>query len=306
MKYPKLPLSFEAQADQLIARGLIAERAILVERLKAVNYYRLSGYLYPFREPDDSFKVGTTLEAVWRRYTFDRRLRLLFIDAIERIEVAVRTRLVCQLAHHELPEEPHLKGAFCYLSSRYFPGFSSNAEYLKWRSGLAIETQRAKSEAFVQHFKDKYGDHHDDLPIWAVCELMTFGSMFTMAKTVVPEVREQVAAEFGFPSEHFLSWLQALMILRNACAHHSRVWNRESGKPAMPHKNKFPLWRVEPQIPNTRTGYLLTICYHWLGKISTSSNWRERLFTLLDEFPEIPLEPMGLPEDWKNHPLWKS
>lgn len=305
MRYVKEPLSFEAQADQLIARGLIADRELLVERLQAVNYYRLSGYLYPFRKPDNRFAEGTTLDIVWRHYTFDRRLRLLLIDAIERIEVAVRTRLVYQLAHYQLEQEPELKGAFCYLSSRYFPGFSSNAEYLKWRTGLAVETQRAKSEGFVQHFKEKYGDHHDDLPIWEVCELMTFGAMFTMAKAVMPEVRESVAAEFGFPSEHFLSWLQALMILRNACAHHSRVWNRESGKPMMPHKNKFPLWRAEPRISNARTGFMLTICYHWLGKISTSSRWRERVISLFDEFPDVPLEPMGLPENWRNHPLWK-
>jgi hypothetical protein len=54
MKYSKPPLSFESQADLLIARGLVAYRTKLISRLEVVNYYRLSGYLYPFRNLDDS------------------------------------------------------------------------------------------------------------------------------------------------------------------------------------------------------------------------------------------------------------
>ena len=94
MEYKKSPLTFEQQADLLISRGLQADRAQLISSLKSVNYYRLTGYLYPFRMADDTFKPGTTLEMVWRRYSFDRRLRVLVMDAIERVEVAVRTQLV--------------------------------------------------------------------------------------------------------------------------------------------------------------------------------------------------------------------
>ncbi len=51
--------------------------------------------------------------------------------------------------------------------------------------------------------------------------------------------------------------------------------------------------------------YLLTICDYWLVLISPTSCWRDRLFALFDEFPDVPLNPMGLPVDWQNHPLWK-
>lgn len=88
MKYAKPPLTFEQQADQLIQRGLIADRGLLIERLSSVNYYRLSGYWFHRRLPDDSFKPGTTFAAVWDQYVFDRRLRLLVMDAVERIEIA--------------------------------------------------------------------------------------------------------------------------------------------------------------------------------------------------------------------------
>jgi len=89
MEYTKPSLTYEEQADLLISRGLLADRDILIATLQNVNYYRLSGYLYPFRNTDDSFLDGTTLNIVWRRYRLDRRLRFLLLDAIERVEVAL-------------------------------------------------------------------------------------------------------------------------------------------------------------------------------------------------------------------------
>lgn len=169
-----------------------------------------------------------------------------------------------------------------------------------------METDRAKSEKFVKRFRQKYGTEHPELPSWMVAELMSFGAMFTMAKNVVPVVQKKVADDYGFAVDHFISWLQALMVLRNACAHDDRIWNRESGKACKTQRNKFPLCHQNPLIPNDRTGYLLTICHYWVCLISPTTIWRERLIALFDEFPEIPLDSMGLPVDWRNHSLWKT
>lgn len=239
MKYEKEPLTYEEQADRLLGRGLIADRDELITRLAAVNYYRLSGYLYPFRQRDDSYSPGTTLNIVWLRYVFDRRLRVLILDAVERIEVAVRTKLVYYLSHHVPTGFTDPAGAFGYLNHRFLPGFKTASEFLKWRSKLAMETDRAKSEKFVQHFRTKYGAEHPELPGWMVAELMSFGAMFTLAKNVVPEVQKKVADDYGFSVDHFISWLHALMVLRNACAHHDRIWNRGSGKACKTQKNNF-------------------------------------------------------------------
>ncbi len=113
------------------------------------------------------------------------------------------------------------------------------------------------------------------------------------------------ALQHAADDQLFLSWLKALFALRNSCAHHARVWNRIFGvKPATPPPNKFPLWNTAPLIPNDRVGYQLTICRHWLGKITNTSAWRDGLFALFDDFPEISLADMGLPAGWRAHPLW--
>lgn len=68
MKYAKPPLTFEQQADLLLSHGMIGDRALIIERLGVVNYYRLSGYWFPFRNADESFQSDIAFETVWRRY----------------------------------------------------------------------------------------------------------------------------------------------------------------------------------------------------------------------------------------------
>jgi abortive infection bacteriophage resistance protein len=52
------------------------------------------------------------------------------------------------------------------------------------------------------------------------------------------------------------------------------------------------------------SGYALAICHFWLQRISSTSQWRIRLLRLFDEYPEVPLAKMGLPDDWREHPLF--
>ena len=83
MLYNKPPLSFDEQADRFFSRGILADKPTLVTRLQAVNYYRLSAYLYPYRQAgSDIFISGTTLDEVWRHYTFDRQLRIMVMDRV--------------------------------------------------------------------------------------------------------------------------------------------------------------------------------------------------------------------------------
>lgn len=324
MRYTKSALTVEQQADQLITRGLTANRDELIKRLKAVNYYRLSGYLYPFRQTDstgnrlDSFSSGTTLEMLWQRYNFDRRLRIILLDAIERIEVAARTRFVYHFVQ--------MHGPFGHLDGNNLPGFKKlslrkeiwsnlkslaklkglkHSDHHRWLKALK-EEQRRSNEPFSKHFRSSYGDYHDHLPLWMACELMTCGSTLQLMNKVEGSIVKQVAADFGFPDQQLLSWTKALFALRNGCAHHSRIWNRVFGvKPSIPGKNKNPKWHTSPSFDNQRVGFMITICYFWLGKISSTTQWKSRLFELFDEYPMIPLAEMGLPANWRAHDLWQ-
>jgi abortive infection bacteriophage resistance protein len=300
MKYPKPPLSFEQQAARLIERGMQGDLKLIEQRLASVNYYRLSGYWYPFRTPDDdSFGPNTTFDTVWTRYVFDRRLRLLVMDAVERIEIAVRT----QLSYHHA----HNHGPFGYATDPTSLPKLTSSKRAQFIERVKDETKRAK-EGFVDHFKRKYGDHHDALPVWMATEIMSFGTVLSLYRGSSRRVKRAAAAVFDVPEKVFDSWLLTLNTIRNICAHHSRLWNRELGiKPLIPHADKYPAWHRPVEIKNNRVFGVLTICHHCMARIAPQSMWPNRLRTLLDDFAgKVPIGHMGFPTNWIDSPIWKD
>ena len=295
MKYKKPPLTFEQQADLLIARGLSANREILITRLKSVNYYRLSGYIYPFRESDTIIRAGTTLDVVWHHYTFDRQLRMVVMDGIERIEVAVRTQLAYLFAHK--------CGPFSYSEPENLPGLGEEA-HERWIDELKQETDRS-TEPFIRHFRKQYGDSNSTLPLWMLVEIMSFGKTLTFFRGVHGELRREIAALYKVPDVVLLSWLTSLNAVRNICAHHGRLWNRVLGyKPKLPNAKKYPEWHTPVSIPQDRVFIILTIVRYFLGFIAPTSRWQDRLQKLLDSNRDISIAAMGFPADWEKSPLW--
>src|SRR6266446_4339972 len=98
-KYPKQALTFQEQLELLESRGLVvSDHALALRWLSRVNYYRLSAYLYPFRlSGSDTYKAGTTFEQIAQFYIFDQKLRSLLMDAIQRVEVWLRTAITYEL-----------------------------------------------------------------------------------------------------------------------------------------------------------------------------------------------------------------
>lgn len=304
MKYTKPPLTFEQQADQLIQRGMTGDRDLMISRLQAVSYYRLSGYWYPFRQlaPDgsgqllDDFRPDTTFDTVWGRYAFDRRLRLLVLDAIERIEIAVRS----QIAY----DHAHLYGPFAYATDPTSLPACRKYHRNKLLETVRTETRRSK-DAFVKHFKSKYGDEHNDLPVWMAVEIMPFGSVLTLYRGSPPDLRRDLARPFNVHDTVFDSWLLALNTVRNICAHHGRLWNRELGtKPKIP--AKAPAWNKPVKVGGHRVFGVLTLCKWCLDRIAPQSGWTDRLVALLDEFPGVPQGSMGFPDNWRDCPIWNG
>ncbi|MEX0827338.1 MAG: Abi family protein, partial [Haliea sp.] len=133
------------------------------------------------------------------------------------------------------------------------------------------------------------------------------GSLLTFFKGAEPAIKRAVAAEYGLADELTVSWLRSLNGARNICAHHSRFWNRVLGyAPQLPPPNKFSDWHGENKLRQDKCGVLLMICRYLLQLISSSSQWHKRAEDLFREYPEIPVAEMGLPENWRDHPVWAN
>ena len=295
MNYTKPPLTFEQQADLILSRGFIADRDSLISFLHTISYYRFSGYIYPYRNPDDSFKDGTTFDLVWRHYCFDRKLRVIVFDAIEKVEVAVRASVIYHFAH--------TNGPFGHVDYNTIRNLSRDG-HQEWLDNLTLETNRSK-ERFVKHFKQKYGDSHQYLPIWMASEVMTFRSLLTLFKGMNDSLKKTIAREYRIPDRVFKSWLTSLNAIRNICAHHGRLWNRELGyKPLLPSKRKHPEWHTPDTLPNNRVFIILTMLKYMISIISPECIWSDQVRELLDEYPDISRKSMGFPDKWETSPLW--
>lgn len=296
MKFTKPLLTFEQQADLLLQRGMVADRALLIERLSSVSYYRLSGYWHHRKRPDDSFVPGTEFGIIWEQYVFDRQLRLLVMDAVERVEVAVRTQLSY---HHGITHGP-----FGYADdATSLPKLNSD-QRRELLTRIQDEVTRSR-EPFVAHFFKKYGMDHQDLPAWIATEVMSFGCVLKLLRASSMQVKKAVAQPFGVAYEVLDSWLWMFNEVRNICAHHGRLWNRELGnKPMIPKQKHHPDWHMPIPIRNNRIFAVLTVSSYCLLRVAPQSAWPKRLRTLIDGHMKVPRRNMGFPDDWLQSPLW--
>lgn len=132
---------------------------------------------------------------------------------------------------------------------------------------------------------------------------MTFGALLTMFRGTPSSVKQQIAGRFGAADTVFKSWLLSLNGVRNICAHHGRLWNRELGyKPKIPKGDAR--WHEPIHVSNGRVFGVLTIFKYLLDDIAPDTRWRARLGALLAEFPDVPRAPMGLPDNWLDCPIW--
>jgi abortive infection bacteriophage resistance protein len=303
MRYTKPALSFEQQAQRLIDRGLIADKATLVAHLSTVNYYRLSAYWYPFKRINmatgaECFAAGTTFDVIWRRYAFDRQLRLLLMEAVERVEIALlRTRLVEQFTIQH--------GPFGYVQrSSFRPEFLPD-DHTRLLTEIDEAVNRSREE-FVQRFRKKYTDE-PHLPLWMAAEVLTFGQLFTLYRNLNRTEQQVLAKPVDLFPPVLESWLHTLNFIRNACAHHARLWNCELPiRPLIPRSRHDPDWYTPARFTNDRVFVVLTLLRYLLRRIEPQSRWQERLERLLKIYPDVPIREMGFPENWLECRIWKK
>ena len=312
--FSKDAASLDQQITTLIARGLIINQPDRAKRYLAnISYFRLSAYTRPFYIPADShftehqFIPDTSFDDVLGLYIFNRELRLLLLDAIERIEVALRAQLTQTLSTKY--------GPFGYLDSNVF-----DTRY-KHDFLLAELDRKVKSrdiEIFLSSYRHKYPDSPSQPPFWMASELLSFGQismLFAMLRN--PGDQKQISDHFGFRFAVLKSWFRALSDLRNHCAHHARVWNREFGsRPAWPRKAPEGWIYVPERIsvashseqsinPRHRLYFQLVIIESMLKVVSPGSQWSKKLIDLLQKYPKVSRIHMGIPPDWQEELFWQ-
>lgn len=303
--YSKIALSTDEQLDLLIHRGMdVGDRSHAFNALHHINYYRLRAYWLQFEQPpthglDHSFRAGTTLDQVLTIYRFDRALRLLLIDAIERIEISLRTRWANELGQRY--------GAFAHEEQSHF------TQPHIWQQGLAeLNKEYTRSrETFAEHYRRQYPQLATP-PLWVASELMTLGSLSRWLQNLrAPKDRQAIADAYGLDEKVLVSFIHHLTVVRNHCAHHGRVWNRKlSLKMLIPSKKPAGLAASFHPAEDRRIYNTLTMLAYWMQRLQPSAShgkatdWQQRLMQLIQSTPHINVSAMGFPSDWQQRSVW--
>lgn len=299
MKYTKPPLRFEKQIELLESRGLIIpNKDKALHYLSNISYYRLRAYMMPFQQPKDTnhlFKKETTFEDILNLYIFDRELRLLLFDAIERIEIAIRTQIIHQFS-------------IVYGFNFYCDGklYRDPKIFRHTMEKLFYEIDRSH-EIFLKHFKLKYRSDQYPPSIMAL-EVASFGTLSKLFRNLkMCNAKKMVGKVFGVNTYILESWMQSTAYVRNIVAHHGRVWNRKlTMRPKL--INNVPkkyVWLPTNDIAPNKL-YAFCACLIYLKRIiNPGTTFGNRLKKLIQKYPVVDPTQMGFPKNWDSEKLWK-
>jgi abortive infection bacteriophage resistance protein len=271
-------------------RKMVIQDPLRAQRkLTQVGYYRLSGYWYTARkykwlddgkkEIHNEFHSNTKFEEVFDLYLFDKQLRLEISDAIERIEIFLRTIIAHEIGRISplayLDKKQFSKGAFDVDSK--IPNYD---EWLERHTKLLDET---KEDCIIHYRKNS-----QPVPIWVACEVWDFGTMSRLFSMLSGKNQDLICKRIDIDSRKALeNWLINLNGIRNRCAHHSRVFNKPSLRGLiLPQKGYFNLLDLSRNEKDRLYG-LITVMWFLLKKIGNNSKWIYRIADLVDNMPKV-------------------
>lgn len=310
--YNKIPLSFQKQIELLKSRHLIIDdEPKALSYLQEISYYRLSAYFLPYQNAKDNFESDITFDQVIKTYSFDRELRLLVFDCIERIEVAIRTQFIYQMALH--CNDSHWQDNQNHFITPYYNKIGNLINPFADFQAIISKAKSARTpETFIKHYINSYSKPANP-PSWMCFELLTIGELSHIYRGLKNNAdKKRIADFFEVHPTVFTSWLHTLTYVRNICAHHSRLWNRdlaiEPEKLLKPKGN----WINKPYENNKRVFYFLCVLRYLLLRANPSNSMKQKVEDLFNKYPAVPIKYLGIPSDgkgnllnWKNEPLWK-
>ena len=279
----KPPTTYSEQINILRSRGcLIKDENACEKILREINYYRLTAYFLPFRQSDNSYADGTTIERVYRIYEFDRLLRSMLLSVIEEVEIFLRT----QLAYYHA----HKYGAIGYQNPA---NFNQRHKEETFKNLWQTEIQRNQDVLFVKHYQQKYGGI---FPIWVLVELFSFGMLSHFYSDLKLADQRLIANnEFGVRNNELASWLRCCTDLRNICAHYGRLYYRVfSAVPVSNSKEPFPT--------NRRLfSNILMLKYLYQDFEKWNYSFIPKISALIEEYQtDISLDHIGFPNNWED------
>lgn len=284
LKKHQPPMTIDEQIENLKNIGLIVDDEEYAKKiLNDISYFRLiKAYSLNLKSKNGNYKEKVTFEQIVELYLFNANFRQLIFPEIEKIEINVR----CRIANFFAEEY----GVLGYLNAENFVNEEYHQEFL---DDITEEVRRNSKAPFVKNFRDNYKG--GDLPIYALVEVFSFGTLSKFYKNMKNTDKKVVAKSFGVGYTYLESWLESISYVRNICAHYGRLYNAKLSKtPAL-----YKEYSVAGIGNNRIFGVLL--CIRTLLK--NDSHWNlfvDKVEMLLEKYEHVDIKTMGFPDNWKE------
>ena len=280
--------------------------------LNYVSYYRLSAYWYPARKMnsngirEDTFDSGTRFSDAVALYEADRKLRTLVHDGMERIEIAMRTRVGEVLSDGD---------PLAYtVPQRFRPTFNHE----QWmRTAMKRIARAGNSNEAIKHYRKKY-DHQ--YPFWVLAEVLDFADVSRLYEGLPASDQRTIAEEMGVVIDlsglsekqqrktklqsPLVRWMEQLTIVRNFCAHHARLWNKSFAPAPTAALRTRPEFAALPEGQSEKIFGVLTVMANLVRTTSPGTTWPNRVANLIrNDFLTNPLvrpAGLGIPGGWNQ------
>lgn len=266
--------------------------------LKNISYYRLKGYWWDLQIDDNhNLKPGTYFEDIVDRYNFDRHLKLILFDAIERIEIALRTKMIYHISCSY--------GGLWYDDANLFNDKLLHQQLL---SVLQSEFDRSQ-EIFIKDHRRRLANEQADA--WKILEVASMGTLSKIYKNIKHQLPEKsiIAQEMGLNLHTELSsWLEAITYARNIIAHHSRLWSRSMvKKPTERINNPRSDWFSHNLLPvqSKKPFLIISTMLYLCNQVTPGHQIKVKLLELFNNNPNVPIYKLGFLNNWNTQPIWR-
>ena len=277
-------MSIDEQVENLKSLKLIINDEEYAKRiLNDISYFRLiKAYSLGFKPKNGNYTEGVTFEQIVDLYLFNANFRQLTFAEIEKIEVNVR----CRIANH-------VAETYGVLGYKDPSNFVDEEYYNSFIKDIEEEIGRNSKAPFVRNFKENY--EGGELPIYALVEIFSFGTLSKFFKNMKNSDKKAVARNFGIGYTYLESWLESISYVRNICAHYGRLYNAKLSKTPILYKEYS-----QAGIGNNRIFGVLLCMKHILKKDAHWNQYVDQIEQLVDKYEIVDVKTMGFPMNWKE------
>lgn len=310
------PKSFQEQIQLLKSRGMIFDNEMRAEKYMAyIGYQRLSvywQYFYIDKRTKERFRSNIKFEDILNLYIFDRKLRVLFFEASERIEICLKVLLSDALCMR-------FSDTFWYLKDDMFKSridhYMVNGELKeevcdkKWVL-FRINENLLKFKKGSSTLRNFVNINDTPVPSWDLVDMLTFGNFSNMMSLINGEYLKTLYDLFDLPKKTLDNWVECVVGVRNICAHYGLLYRRSfSATPVSLSKSKKRTINID--LENCKRSFFaqFSLFSYLIQKISPTSTWTLRVLKLIEENENNPLlsrKIMGFPDNWQNSDLFKN